>query len=58
MLGLFVLISGIMDATPEFVRSLAKQYPGASLAYIVLGAGIAVSVIFFVGGLVLGKAMK
>jgi hypothetical protein len=49
--GAFALITGVLDTSPSILEQVASKG-----FLIVAGAGVAVSLIFFVIGLVLGKA--
>jgi hypothetical protein len=53
LFALFILISGMVGATPEMLKNIAKMG-----ILVVAGGGVAVAVIFFVIGLVAGKVAK
>lgn len=58
LFGIFMLISGVMDATPQAIRDMAAEKGPVTMGYIVGGAGVALAIVFLVIGLVVGKAAK
>src|SRR5262249_18328283 len=56
--GIFMLISGVMNATPAAIKQMAMEKGPLTMGYIVAGAGVALALVFGIIGLIAGKAAK